>query len=328
MDDFRGRREEEGPGEAGHHPEALPRADVELLDPDELETSSSPSRGLALPIGLFILTTFTTLWAGAYRTNENPFRGAWRFLMEEPAALWNGLPFAVTLMVILLTHEFGHFVLSKVHRVPASFPLFIPGPPHFAGTFGAVIRLRGPILNRKALFDIGVAGPIAGFVVALVAMIVGLRMSEVVTVHSMTGIYLGEPLVWQFTTWIMFGPLPPNSDVVVHPIALAAWIGLFLTSLNLIPIGQLDGGHVAYALWGDGQRRLALASLPILLALGFFGHSPTWLVLVGLAGLVGLGHPPVQDQGTVLGKTRLAIGWLAVVIFVLTFIPIPISIYK
>jgi len=292
------------------------------LDAEPSEPPRQPSR--ILPIGLFIATVFTTLWAGAYQTNSMPLRGAWRFLMEEPGALWRGVPFAATLLGILVTHELGHYVLSRMHRVPASFPLFIPGPPHFIGTFGAIIRMRAPILGRKALFDIGVSGPIAGFVVAIIALFVGLSLSNIVAVERTYGLRLGEPLLLQFVSWIVLGPIPAGYDVVLHPIGFAAWFGLFVTSLNLIPLGQLDGGHVAYALWGDRQRQIAMAVVPVLIVLGIVGWHG-WFVWAGLAGLVGFTHPPISDPEAALGRARVWIGWGAIAIFILTFAPIPFS---
>ncbi|MBM4123429.1 MAG: site-2 protease family protein [Nitrospira sp.] len=281
---------------------------------------------VVIPLALFVATVFTTLWAGAYATRSQPMQGALEFLLADPTELLKGLPFAGTLLAILVTHELGHYLLSLVHRVPATFPLFIPGPPHFIGTFGAVIRMRGPILSRKALFDIGVAGPIAGFVVAVVALVIGLRLSEVVSVDNVYGLQLGEPLLLQFISWLVLGPLPAGYDVVLHPVGFAAWFGFFVTSLNLIPLGQLDGGHVAYALWGRRQRTIALAILPILLVLGFVGW-PGWFLWAGLASLMGLAHPPVLDPDVPLGRTRVWVGWAALAIFALTFAPIPFSIH-
>lgn len=277
-----------------------------------------------LPIVLFLLTVFTTLWAGAYQVYSGPARGPLNFLLASPETLWRGIPFAGALLFILTTHEFGHYLLSKIHRVPASLPLFIPGPPHFIGTFGAIIRMRGPILSRRALFDIGVAGPLAGFVVAVIALIVGLHLSTVVDRTSTLGLQLGEPLLLQFMSWIVIGSLPPEADVVLHPIGFAAWFGLFVTSLNLLPIGQLDGGHVAYALWGRRQRTLAWAVLPILLVLGFFGWSG-WFLWAFMAGLWGVGHPPVIDPDVPLGRNRTIVGWIAFAVFVVTFAPVPFS---
>lgn len=298
-----------------------------LMMADQAVAAASPA-SVALPIGLFLTTVLTTLWAGAYQTKASPVQGAWDFLISDPWVLLKGLPFAGTLLAILVTHEFGHYVLSRIHRVPASWPLFIPGPPHFIGTFGAIIRMRSPILSRKALFDIGVAGPIAGFVVAVVALVIGLHLSKVVADVESYGLHLGEPLLLQFLAWLVIGPIPMGYDVVLHPIGFAAWFGLFVTSLNLIPIGQLDGGHVAYALWGERQRPLALAIVGILIVLGFMpGGWPGWFLWAGMAGIFGLAHPPVRDPQVALGRTRIWVGWAALAIFILTFAPIPFSVH-
>jgi membrane-associated protease RseP (regulator of RpoE activity) len=305
---------------------SLLRSDDRLSQelPDATADDESAFSRWTLPIALFGLTVFTTLWAGAYQAYSGTIRGPVAFLSEHPEMLWEGIPFAGTLLFILLTHEFGHFILSKIHRVPASLPLFIPGPPHFIGTFGAIIRMRGPILNRRALFDIGVAGPLAGFAVALVALAVGLFLSTVVDRTSTFGLQLGEPLLLKVMAWLIIGPLPPQADVLLHPVAFAAWFGLFVTSLNLIPIGQLDGGHVAYALWGSRQRTMAFAMIPVLIMLGFIGW-PGWFIWAFMAGVWGIGHPPVVDPDVPLGARRVLIGWLAFAVFVLTFAPIPFS---
>ena len=283
---------------------------------------SSGFSAVYLPCGLFVATVVTTLWAGAYHVNVERVSGAWDLLVRYPGRLWDGWPFAATLLGILVTHEFGHFWLSRIHRVPASLPLFIPGPPQFIGTFGAIIRLRSPIMNRRALFDIGVAGPIAGFIVAVAALILGLSYSTVVPRLGLYGLQLGEPLLLQFFAWVIFGPIPDTHDVLLHPIAFAAWFGFFITALNLIPLGQLDGGHVAYALFGRGQRTLAFTVIPILFVLGLWGW-PGWILWAGLAGIAGLTHPPVLDPGTELGRGRLWVGWAAVAIFFVSFSPVP-----
>ncbi|MGE0469501.1 MAG: site-2 protease family protein [Nitrospira sp.] len=299
---------------------------TQVIDQTESDDEAEPSffSKWTLPVVLFLLTVFTTLWAGAYQAYSGPVRGPLNFLLASPEALWRGIPFAGSLLFILTTHELGHYLLSKIHRVPASLPLFIPGPPHFIGTFGAIIRMRGPILSRRALFDIGVAGPLAGFVVAVIVLIVGLSLSTVVDRTATYGLHLGEPLLLQFMSWVVIGPLPPEADVVLHPIGFAAWFGLFVTSLNLLPIGQLDGGHVAYALWGPRQRTMALAFLPILLILGFIGWTG-WFLWAFMAGLWGVGHPPVMDPHVPLGRNRTIVGWIAFAVFVVTFAPVPFS---
>jgi len=165
-----------------------PPANLSDLSPDD-EFEETPFSKWILPVSLFVATIFTTLWAGAYQVYNGPIQGPVNFLLEQPTMLWRGIPFAATLLVILVTHEFGHYVLSRIHRVPASLPLFIPGPPYFIGTFGAIIRLRGPIMNRRALFDVGVSGPLAGFIVAVVALVVGLNLSTVVDRAATHGVY-------------------------------------------------------------------------------------------------------------------------------------------
>ena len=296
--------------------------DWEDAGEDAVPARSSGFSAVYLPCGLFVATVVTTLWAGAYHVNVKRVSGAWDFLVRHPDRLWDGWPFAATLLGILVTHEFGHFWLSRIHQVPASLPLFIPGPPQFIGTFGAIIRMRSPIMNRRALFDIGVAGPIAGFIVAVAALILGLSYSTVVPRVGLYGLQLGEPLLLQFFSWIIFGPIPDTHDLVLHPVAFAAWFGFFITALNLIPLGQLDGGHVAYALFGRGQRMLAFTVIPMLFVLGLWGW-PGWILWAGLAGVAGLTHPPVRDPGTELGRGRCWVGWAAGAIFFVSFSPVP-----
>lgn len=299
----------------------------DLCDSDVEEPKETRFSRLHLPIGLFLLTIFTTLWAGAYQDHPDlfhPFLGAWRLLTERPGELVNGIPFALTLLLILGTHELAHFACSQWHRVPASLPLFIPGLPILVGTFGAIIRVRGPILERKALFDIGISGPLAGLVVAVVALVVGLRWSHVeVGINASSPFLVGGSLLLDAIVSGVMGDLPPGSSVNLHPIAEAAWFGLFVTCLNLLPIGQLDGGHVAYAMWGERQRHIAFALLPILLALGYFGWHG-WLVWVGVSGLLGFAHPSIPHPESTLGPVRTWLGRATVVLFFLIFPPIPI----
>lgn len=320
-DDPRRLRTEAGPGEEQR---AFTPVVENVGDEDEAEPSTLST--WTLPVILFLLTGVTTLWAGAYQAYGGP-RGPVDFLFADPGRLWQGVPFAGALLFILTTHELGHYVLSKIHRVPASLPLFIPGPPHFIGTFGAIIRMRGPILDRRALFDIGVAGPLAGFIVAVAALIVGLHLSTVVERTATFGLQLGEPLLLQLLSWLVIGPIPPESDVLLHPIGFAAWFGLFVTSLNLLPIGQLDGGHVAYALWGRHQRTMAFIFVPILIVLGFVGWAG-WFLWAVMAGMFGLSHPPVMDPQVPLGRRRTIVGWIALAVFVSTFVPVPFSVHS
>ncbi len=303
-----------------HPDESLWRKDLRSTPPSGPSVFSI----LGLPILLFLVTVFTTLWAGAYQPLKYSL-GAWEFLRDYPHLLITGLPFAVTLLGILVTHELGHFVLSRIHRVPASLPMFIPGPPHLIGTFGAVIRMRSPIMSRRALFDIGVAGPIAGFVAAVGALIVGMTFSEVIPKEHAFGIQYGDPLILQFFAWLKFGSIPPTHVLVLHPIAFAAWFGFFITAINLLPLGQLDGGHVAFAVLGSRQPTMALVTISFLIYFGLTGWEG-WFVWVGLGWFIGIAHPPVTDPYTVLGRKRVWVAWGALVIFILTFSPVPFSV--
>lgn len=262
---------------------------------------------------LFIATIITTLSAGALQQGANIF--------QHPAELVQGIPFSFTLMAILLTHEMGHYLTSRHHGVSATLPYFIPAP-SIIGTFGAFIRMTSPILSRRALIDIGASGPIAGFIVAIVAVAVGLHYSQLVEVSTLGGIKLGTPLIFSWISDLTLGTVPENYDVLLHPIAFAGWIGMFVTALNLIPIGQLDGGHVVYAVFGRHHRTLSLVMIPTLFLLGIFGW-PGWLLWAVLPLIFGIHHPPVLDADHPLDPSRKIVGWISLAIFFVTFTPTP-----
>jgi membrane-associated protease RseP (regulator of RpoE activity) len=264
---------------------------------------------------------------------------------------FGGAAFSVALLAILLTHEMGHWVYARAYRVEATLPYFIPVP-FGVGTLGAVIRMRGVIPSRRAALDIGAAGPLAGFAVAVPLLLWGLAHSEVVAVSAaaeaspaspaaivwrlMQGLpsfpdaaaaepVFGDSLILWGAQLLVFGRLEPSQQVLIHPVGFAAWVGLLVTALNLVPAGQLDGGHVLYALLG-GRRARAVARLVsrALLVAGLF-VSFTWLVWWALSRfVVGLGHPPAVVEEP-LGPGRRAIAWLSLVIFALTFVPVPVS---
>lgn len=283
---------------------------------EQAQHTELPRPSYRLPIILFSLTVITTLFAGAIQQGANPFR--------EPLSLLKGIPFSFTLLTILLTHEFGHYFTSRYHKVPATLPYFIPAP-SFIGTFGAFIRMTSPILKKKAIFDIGISGPIAGFVVAIVAIVIGLDLSTIIKEGSSEGFKLGSPLVFSWLSQLILGDPGGGYDILLHPVAFAGWIGLFVTSLNLIPMGQLDGGHVVYALFGEKQRFISVAMIPILLWLGTIGWSG-WFVWAFLPLIFGLRHPPVTDLDTPLDRGRIIVGWLGLIMFIITFIPVPFSV--
>ncbi|MFZ6016650.1 MAG: site-2 protease family protein [Nitrospirota bacterium] len=265
---------------------------------------------------LFILTLLSTLLAGAMQAGVN--------LLKEPEKIHKGLPFALTLMTILLSHELSHYFASRKHNTKATLPYFIPAPT-IVGTFGAFIKIKSPIVTRKALVDIGASGPIAGFVISVIASIMGLSFSKVVTIKETAGaLSLGDSLLFTILSNIVLGVTPDSHDILLHPVAFAGWIGLFITSLNLIPVGQLDGGHIAYALLGDKHVRVSKILIWALIILGLLWEG--WAMWAILLLILGMRHPPVLYWEIPLDPRRRLIGWLALVIFTLTFIPVPFKI--
>jgi membrane-associated protease RseP (regulator of RpoE activity) len=266
---------------------------------------------------LFLLTILTTTAAGAWQTGINPFKGISYFL--------KGLPFSATLITILLAHETGHYIISRKHRVNVSLPYFIPAP-SFIGTFGAFIKMRSAMSSRRVLLDIGFAGPLTGLLVAIPLLVVGLRSSEIVAVvEPPEGIILGSSLLFNLLVKMTLGNVPDNHQVILHPVAFAGWIGLLITSLNLMPVGQLDGGHISYALLGEKwHRRVCMVTFSILLALGFLGWRG-WFIWATLLYILGFRHPISRDFWTPLDRIRKGVGILALVLLFLTFTPVPFS---
>ena len=270
---------------------------------------------------LFLLTVLSTIVAGSQAFFAfNPF--------VEPRRLLEGVPFAFTLLAILGTHEFGHYFTARAYGASVSLPYFIPAPPPLLfGTLGAIIRMRSPARDRNSLFDIAAAGPLAGLVVALPALWIGLGWSKVAAVPSGGSVSFGDSLLLRFMTWLAFGPLPPGHDVFVHPVALAGWVGLFVTALNLIPVGQLDGGRIAYALFGARHRQISIATFLGLLALGAVTGAGNWFVWAFLLLFVmGFHHQPPLDDLSPLSPGRYAVGVLCLLLLILLIPPVPIAI--
>ncbi len=267
---------------------------------------------------LFALTVLTTLFAGALHAGQNPF--------AHPLALLAGIPFSFSLLAILGSHEMGHYLLARHHGVRATLPYFIPFPHPLIGTLGAVIRIRSPIPSRNALLDIGVAGPIAGILVALPLTLLGIHWSQVVPAGNLPqGLHLGEPLLFRFLVWMVKGMLPPDTTLVLHPVAFAGWLGFFVTALNLLPAGQLDGGHIAYALFGPLHRWISRATFLALVLLGLLWVGWwTWALLILF--FIRFDHPAPLNQVSELASSRRWIGYLAILLFLLTFVPVPLSV--
>lgn len=258
-----------------------------------------PTRKLLVHLFLLIATLFTTFLAG-------------------------GLAFGITLVLILGAHEMGHYFMTRKWGVAATLPYFLPAPPPFiAGTFGAFIKMKSPIPNRRVLLEIGAAGPIAGFIVCVPALIIGLTLSEIREPHVPLEFSFGSSLLLSLLTNLVLGVTPENSDILLHPIAFAGWIGLFITALNLLPIGQLDGGHIIYALFANNHHIISTFAFFILIPLGYFFWQG-WFIWAIIVAIFGFRHPPLIDESVTLTKQEKRIGLVSFVIFVLTFIPSPI----
>jgi membrane-associated protease RseP (regulator of RpoE activity) len=270
-----------------------------------------------VPALLLAATALTTTVAGVYWEGLEP---------SAPRVLLRGLPFACTLIAILLVHESGHYLMCLRHRVSASLPYFIPAPPQifWLGTFGAFIRIRSRFPDRRALFDIGAAGPWAGFVVALAAMMVGLARSTVIPVRPEGQMLeLGDSLLTAFLTRLVLHADPNTVVLHLHPIAFAGWFGLFVTSLNLLPVGQLDGGHVLYAAAGRATRFVPALLIAFLIWLGAKGWPGWYVWAVIITAFFALGHPPTENDHRPLGAGRSLATVATFVVFVLTFVAEP-----
>jgi membrane-associated protease RseP (regulator of RpoE activity) len=272
-----------------------------------------------LPLVLFILTAVTTLIAGS------SFYVSYEDLINRPALIVTGIPFAVSLLSILLAHEMGHFITSRRYHVDVTLPYFIPAPT-LIGTLGAVIKMRSPIRRKKVLLDVGAAGPLAGIVIAIPLVIWGLYHSQVVPIGSGEQAYIlfGDSLLFKFLSYMIVGTIPAGRDIMLSPIAFAGWVGFLVTALNLMPMGQLDGGHIAYALFGRRQRIVSRVFVGGLVVLGIF-YYVGWLIWAALVIIIGVDHPPVSENDTGLDLNRMIVGWFCFLLFVVTFIPVPVQ---
>jgi membrane-associated protease RseP (regulator of RpoE activity) len=234
----------------------------------------------------------------------------------------------VTILLILGCHELGHYFACRYYDVDASLPFFIPAPVPLTGTLGAFIRIREQIPTKRMLFDIGIAGPIAGFVVAVPALFIGLAMSHVSRLPpNFVGLELGEPLLFKAASALLWGTTPAGYTVNLHPVAFAAWFGLLATALNLFPIGQLDGGHISYAVLGRRSSHVTLAALAVVIGLSYVAVSwRTWAVLmIVMLFAFGRHHPRTFDEDVPLDRTRMVLALFALIMFVVCFTPAPIE---
>jgi len=325
--------------------------DFELVKREGLSISAGEWR---LHGAFFLLTIITTTLAGmllvvpALPEYDPPLSGLLDYVLyiprgyyhtlfdivrlglNEPWLIRQGVTFSASLLAILFSHEMGHYLACRYYRVNATLPYFIPAPPIFlAGTFGAFIKIRSPIQSRRALFDIGLAGPLAGFVVALPVSVLGLLAIVPGTPAPDHAIFFNDPLLFRLLAKVLGVTLDPNAPAT--PYYMAAWIGLLVTSLNLMPVGQLDGGHGVFAVFGQRAHRLiarvAFVSVAVLAVLGFvWHHSPSGFLYTVLLGIMlRVPHPPPEVMEP-LGAKRIGIAILTLLVFILCFWPFPITI--
>lgn len=294
-----------------------------------------PPSNWLINLVLFLATIASTLFVGAL--NEPGFTGT---------EFWLGWPFSLSMLLILGAHELGHYFAARYHKVPVTLPYFIPFPT-IIGTMGAFIRLKAPIKNRRALLDIGAAGPLAGMVFAVPILFIGLLTSPVGPM-SPGGYYLeGNSVFYLLAKLVVFGECLPSQalvcdllsqvglgsaeavrgavDVTLNQMAWAGWVGLFVTGLNLIPVGQLDGGHISYVLFGRAARRFFWPAIGALVVLGLVTGTPTWWLWILLLFFFGRSHAQPLDDVTVLDPRRRAIAIFTLLLFFFVFVPVPLQ---
>jgi membrane-associated protease RseP (regulator of RpoE activity) len=277
---------------------------------------------------LFVLTVASTTLAGighymAFRADFLPAPVQWSARLIGP-----GLFYSVTILAILGCHELGHYFACRYYDVDASLPYFLPVPITLTGTLGAFIRIREPIPTKRMLFDIGIAGPLAGFAVAVPALLLGVSLSHVAKLPAdFSGYELGEPLLFKLVEWLTWGSVPDGYSLNLHPIAFAAWFGLLATALNLFPVGQLDGGHICYAVLGRRSTQVTIVMVAVAIALSFVSLSwVVWTVLmIAMLFVFGPRHPRTFDEDVPLDPARRWMALVALIILALCFTPAPIS---
>lgn len=318
----------------------LPAPPPEYL-PAEVYFYRPPSPRYWLHLLLFVATIFTTLVVGAkmefdFLHNLPPFVHGNEtvplfpvgWALHEPSNLLLGIPFSATLLLILLAHEMGHYLYCRYYGVHATLPFFIPAPT-FIGTLGAVIRIKSPIRSRCALFDIGIAGPIAGFVTALIVLVIAMHFSRVVPdALANSDVETGYPLIFRLVWKVLplsaaHGGSSPLQDIYFHPTAVAAWVGMFATALNLLPGGQLDGGHIVFALNPQAHRMVSRLTILALIPMAFYFWAG-WLLWAILLRISGMRHPMVEEWPGLTPGRKLLAGF-ALLMMVVTLTPAPVA---
>lgn len=306
-------------------------AAVEPLDWPALPIRRKFQDRVWLHVLLFLLTVASTTYAGighylSYKAAFStlpPGMTGWQLIL-------GGFAYSATILAILGCHELGHYYACRYYDVDASRPFFLPVPVVLTGTLGAVIRIREPIPAKRMLFDIGIAGPIAGFLVAVPALVIGMLLSPPIALPDPLPdgtVFFGEPLLYKAVSWLVWGRLPAGYDLNMHPILFAGWFGLLATALNLFPIGQLDGGHISYSVLGRWSSRLTLVMVGVAMILAYYSLSwIVWTVLiVVMLFAFGRHHPPVFDEDVPLDPTRRWLALFALVMLIVCFTPAPME---
>ena len=307
----------------GYTPLFRQRGGDEFIEAWPLVLQPRPGRPW-VNLALFVLTALSVLFIPGVSILLAALAGAVDLSKGLPGPLVD-VPFAVTLLSIMLAHEFGHYLAGRHYGI-VSLPYFIPLPGSPFGTLGAVIRLKAPPRDRRVLLAVAAAGPLAGLAVALPLLVIGLKLSQVGPIPPYGAVLEGNSLLYAAIKFLIFGRLLPANgvDVNLHSVAFAAWGGLFLTGFNLIPAGQLDGGHIAYVLLGDRARYLTLAVVMGLVALGMFAW-PGWFLTAGLVFIFGQTHATPLDEITRLKPWQVLVAVVMMVVFILTFTPVPLT---
>jgi len=309
-------------------PEPLPRPTTIAAPDDEVvlevvdDATTPRKKRVALPVILFLLTFASTFIAGGVGGMPSALTADPADLVREfvTAGLW----FSVPVMIILLCHEMGHYLQAMRYGLPASLPYFIPFPLSPIGTMGAVIAMRGKMGDRKGMFDVAITGPIAGLIPSLICCVVGLQLSTVVPIDPKAeGISLGTPLLYDFLIQWLAPHYNEGMSLHLHPMAFAGWVGLFFTALNLFPVGQLDGGHILYALLRRKAYPVAVAVMYGSLVAMFVTQNFIYSPMLGLLALMGPQHPPTENDDVSLGATRTVLGWLMLAYVLIGFTPRP-----
>jgi len=318
------------PGEPTSEPYG--RRDTRQYEPVWVQVARPRARDrVGLHALLFLATILTTTYIGVFHwlswmADYRPIRTA----IPLGAIFTRGFWYSATILIILGAHELGHYFACRYYRINASLPYFIPLPPPFplTGTLGAFIRIRQPVTTKRALFDIGIAGPLAGFFFTVPALFIGIALSHVARVPPrFSGLELGEPLLFKLASWTIWGQIPDGYSVNLHPIAFAAWFGLLATALNLFPVGQLDGGHISYTVFGRRSTLVTMLMMAAAVVLAFNSLSLVLWTMLMAAMLFAFGpnHPPVMDEQLPLNRARQWLAALALLIFILSFTPAPIQ---